>query len=108
MNPCGDLQSLADRAVALGPEHGRTKELMGWAVGEIERLRGLLGKYPERAQLCHDGHEPIVHFSDCPICVDEDLSLKASRISISARRHASWCRAYITNEREPCECRAWK
>lgn len=38
-NPCGDLQSLADRAVALGPEHGRTKELMGWAVCEIERLR---------------------------------------------------------------------
>jgi hypothetical protein len=48
---------------------------------EAERLRGrcaalaclqypnpLLGTQPERAQLCHDGHEPVIHFGECPVC----------------------------------------
>jgi hypothetical protein len=42
-----------------------------WLVRENERLRALLGKYPERALLCDDGHEPVVHFSECPLCSDE-------------------------------------
>lgn len=32
----------------------------------------LFGKYPERAQLCHDGHMPIIHFDECPLCADAE------------------------------------
>ena len=38
-------------------------------VAEIERLHALLGQRPEQARLCHDGHEPVVHFhEECPLC----------------------------------------
>lgn len=35
---------------------------------DMERFGALMGLKPEQAQLCHTGHEPIIHFSECPIC----------------------------------------
>jgi len=46
---------------------------------ENERLHSLLGNYPERAQLCHEGHEPIIHFSQCPLCSDEPQSAEQQK-----------------------------
>ena len=51
----------------------------------IERLRSLLGKYPERAKLCDDGHPPIIHFDECPICWIDADDLKSSVKSTAPR-----------------------
>lgn len=42
---------------------------------ERDRLRALLGQYPERAVLCHAGHEPLIHFGECPLCSADETSV---------------------------------
>lgn len=41
---------------------------------DMEKFGTLLGLKPDLAQLCHAGHEPIIHFSECPICSVEQQS----------------------------------
>src|SRR5689334_11648205 len=44
----------------------------GMPVYMATQVDALLGQYPEHASLCHDGHAPIVHFSECPLCEERE------------------------------------
>lgn len=68
------VQRLREDADTWYPKDSGNSALVREAADEIERLRGLLGEYPDRAQLCHVGHEPIIHFSECPLCSSDEPS----------------------------------
>ena len=64
------VQAFLDAYAGNAPESESVVEIVGDLENDRRRLAELLGNYPERAKLCHDGHEPIVHFGDeCPLCV---------------------------------------
>lgn len=60
-----------DEIEGLIHDNARLMESLNGEVNESERLRALLGSHPERARLCHDGHPPIVHFDQCPLCRED-------------------------------------
>lgn len=62
--------AFGDKAMTVYPLNHRP-DAGGIRVYMAEQIDSLLGFYPERATLCHDGHEPLVHFSKCPLCAGE-------------------------------------
>ena len=35
---------------------------------DMERFGAMFGLDPDKSTLCHEGHAPIIHFGECPVC----------------------------------------